>query len=55
MVEMQVGGSGSAVDSAAGSSGGSAAPPYAALAGAAATGALALTAGAWYARRRWLT
>jgi hypothetical protein len=50
IVEMRVGGSGSAVDSAAGSSGGSAAPPYVALAGAA--GALALTAGAWYARRR---
>jgi hypothetical protein len=33
---------------------GSATPPYAALAGAAAAGALALTAGAWYARRRWL-
>jgi len=31
---------------------GSAAPPYVALAGAAAAGALALTAGAWYARRR---
>jgi len=33
---------------------GSADPPYAALAGAAAAGALALAAGAWYARRRWL-
>jgi len=33
---------------------GSADPPYAALAEAAAAGALALTAGAWYARRRWL-
>jgi Tol biopolymer transport system component len=33
---------------------GSAAPPYVALAGAAAAGALALTAAAWYARRRWL-
>jgi hypothetical protein len=33
---------------------GSATPPYAALAGAAAAGALALAAGAWYARRRWL-
>lgn len=32
----------------------SAAPPYAALALAAAVAALALTAGAWYARRRWL-
>jgi len=52
MVEMRVGGSASAVDSAADSSGGSAAPPYAALAGAAAAGALALTAAAWYARRR---
>jgi hypothetical protein len=52
IVEMQVGGSGSAVDSAADSSGGSADPPYAALVGAAAAGALALTAGACYARRR---
>ena len=33
---------------------GSAGPPYAALAGAAAAGALALAAGAWCARRRWL-
>jgi len=33
---------------------GSAGPPYAALAGAAAAGALALTAAAWHARRRWL-
>ena len=29
-------------------------PPYAAIAGAAAAAALALTAGGWYARRRWL-
>ena len=33
---------------------GSAAPPYAALAGATAAGALAFTAVSWYARRRWL-
>ncbi|MGB6895779.1 MAG: prenyltransferase/squalene oxidase repeat-containing protein, partial [Dehalococcoidia bacterium] len=33
---------------------GSSSPPYAAIAGAAATAALALTAGGWYARRRWL-
>jgi hypothetical protein len=33
---------------------GSAAPPYAGLAAAAVAGAIALTAGAWYARRRWL-
>jgi hypothetical protein len=33
---------------------GSAAPPYAALAGASAAGALAFTAVSWYARRRWL-
>jgi hypothetical protein len=34
--------------------GGSSSPPYAAIAGAAAVGALAFTAGARYARRRWL-
>jgi hypothetical protein len=33
---------------------GSATPPYAPLAGAAAAGAFALSAAAWYARRRWL-
>lgn len=54
VVEMQVGGSASAVDSAADSSGGLPATNYIALAGAAAAGALALAAGAWYARRRWL-
>jgi len=37
----------------AGSASGSSSPPYAALAGAAA-GVVALAAGAWYARRRWL-
>jgi len=36
----------------AASSSGSSSPPYAAIAGAAAAVALALTAGAWYARRR---
>ena len=54
IVEIQVSGSGSAVDSAAGSSGGSAVPNYIALAGLAAMAVVALTAGAWYARRRWL-
>jgi len=34
---------------------GSAAPPYAALTAAAAAGALALTAAAWYVRRRWVS
>jgi len=33
---------------------GSSGPPYAALAGGLAAAAVALTAGAWYARRRWL-
>ncbi|GAG49450.1 unnamed protein product, partial [marine sediment metagenome] len=28
--------------------------PYAAIAGAAAAGVIAVGAGAWYARRRWL-
>lgn len=36
------------------SSAGSSGPPYAALAGAVAAGAVALAAGGWYARRRWL-
>jgi len=34
---------------------GSSPPPYAAIAGSIAAAALALTAGAWYARRRWLS
>jgi hypothetical protein len=51
MVEMQMDGSGSAVDS-AGSSGGSSAPNYIALAGLAAVALGALGAGGWYARRR---
>lgn len=50
ITEMQVDGSDSAA-SLAGDSG-SSAPPYAAIAGAAAAGALALMAGALYARRR---
>jgi hypothetical protein len=50
IVQMQVGGSDSPA-SLAGDSG-SSSPLYAALAGAAAAGALAATAGAWYARRR---
>jgi hypothetical protein len=33
---------------------GGASPPYAAIAGAAAAAALAITVGVWYARRRWL-
>jgi hypothetical protein len=33
---------------------GSSAPPYAAIAGAVAAAALAMAAGGWYARRRWL-
>lgn len=36
------------------SSAGSSAPPYAALAGAVAAAVALVTAGAWYARRRWL-
>jgi Tol biopolymer transport system component len=52
-VEMQVSGSGSAVDSAA-SSGGSAAPNHIALTGLAPAALLTLIAGAWYASRRWL-
>ncbi len=36
------------------SSAGSSAPPYAALTGAVAAATVALAAGAWYARRRWL-
>ncbi|MCJ7509870.1 MAG: hypothetical protein MUP14_03160 [Dehalococcoidia bacterium] len=52
MVEMQMDGSGSAVDS-AGSSGGSSGPNYIALAGGlAAVALLTLAAGGWYARRR---
>jgi len=50
MVEMQVGGSASAVDSAAGSS----APNYITLATLTAAALVALSAGAWDARRRWL-
>lgn len=55
IVEIQASGSGSAVDAAADSSGGSSVGYYGALAGAAAAGAIALTAGALYARRHWLT
>lgn len=54
MVEIQVDASGSAVDSAAGSSGGWSARNYIALVGVAAAALVALSAGAWYARRRWL-
>jgi len=52
MVEIQVNGSGSTVDSVAGSSAGSSSPNYIALAALAAAALVALTAGAWYARRR---
>jgi hypothetical protein len=52
IVEMQVGGSDSGVDSAADSSGGSSAPNYVALAALAGLVLFTLTAGAWYARRR---
>jgi len=52
IVELQASGSGSAVDS-AGSSGGPSAPNHIALAGLAAAALAALTAGGWYARRRW--
>jgi hypothetical protein len=52
IVEMQVDGSGSAFELAAGSSGGSSASNYIALAAAIAAAVVALTAGAWYARRR---
>ena len=54
IVEIQVNGSGSAVDSAADSPAGSSAPNHVALAGLAAAALVALGAGAWYARRRWL-
>jgi Tol biopolymer transport system component len=54
MVEMQVGGSDSAVDSAAGSSGDSSGRGYIVLAALAAAGLVALSAGGWYARRRWV-
>jgi len=53
IVEIEANTSGFAIDSAADSSGGSAAPNYVVLAGAAA-GAIAVAAGALYARRRWL-
>jgi len=52
VVELPVEGSHSSLRAAEGS--GSSAPPYAAIAGAAAAAAVALTAGGWYARRRWL-
>ncbi len=54
IVEMQVNSSGSAVDSAVDSRHGSAPGNYVALAALAAAALVALTAGAWYARRRWL-
>jgi hypothetical protein len=54
IVEIAAGQSGPSADSAADSSGGSSAWYYAALAASAAAAALALTAGGWYARRRWL-
>lgn len=53
MVEIQVDGSGSAVDSAPDSSGGSSLGYYIALAALAAAAVVALTAGGWYVRRRW--
>ena len=53
IVELQVGGSDSAVHSAADSLGGSSTSYHIALAAAAAA-VVSLTAGAWYARRRWL-
>jgi cysteine-rich repeat protein len=52
IVEMQVDGSDSPASFA--DSSGTGGLPYAALAGAAAAGALAVVAGTWYARRRWL-
>jgi hypothetical protein len=52
IIEMQVGESASAVYSGTDSPGGLPATNYAALTAAAAAGALALTAAAWYARRR---
>jgi hypothetical protein len=54
IVEVQVSGSASAVDSAADSSGGSSVGYHIALAAIAAAGAIAVTAGALYARRRWV-
>jgi len=50
MVEMQLGGSASAVESAPRSSGRN----YVAIAALAAAGLVALSAGGWYARRRWV-
>jgi len=54
IVEIQVDGSGSAVDSVVDSSGGSPLPYHITLAALAGVAVVALTAGAWYARRRWL-
>ena len=54
IVEIQVGGSGPALNSAAGSSGGPLASYYGALSAALAAGAMAVAAGALYARRRWV-
>jgi hypothetical protein len=53
-VEVQMGGAQSGLDFAADSSGGSASPNYVVLAGLAAAALATLTAGTWYARRRWL-
>jgi uncharacterized protein YbdZ (MbtH family) len=54
IVDIRVDGSGSALNSAAGSSGGSVASYYGALSAALAAGAMAVAAGALYARRRWV-
>ena len=54
IVEVQLDSSGSAVHSAVDSSGGSSVRYHIALAGAVAAALLALSAGAWCARRRWL-
>jgi hypothetical protein len=54
MVDMQVGGSGSAAHGAAGSSADPSGRGYIPLAAVAAAALLALTASMWYARKRWL-
>lgn len=54
IVEIQITGSGSAIDSVANSSGGSPLHHYIAVAGAVAAAAMVVGLGAFYARRRWL-
>ena len=54
MVEMQVGSSGLGVASVADASGAASGSNYIAIAGLAAAAVVALSAGAWYTRRRWV-